>query len=363
MFMKSGYFFLFSLAVVIKLVFMSAVKPHRTNLGSARVKVSNLKIYWIDVEGGAATLIVTPEGESVLIDTGNPGGRDAERIYQVAVNEAGLKRIDHLVTTHWHIDHYGGAAELAKKIPIVEIIDKGIPASLQEDKEFGTRIQAYREMEVQKKTLIKPNTTINLKGKNKALPALRLRFVGVDKEFFTTAKKIPQGVGCDSLTDKTIDMTDNANSMVLVMDYGPFRFFDGADLTWNIEKILVCPEDIVGKVDVYQVNHHGLDQSNNPVLIKNLAPTVSIMNNGATKGCGPETINTLRHIPSLQAAYQMHKNVRADSTFNTQEQYIANLKKDCKANFIALEVAPDGKTYIVSIPATGHQQSFNTTQK
>ena len=361
--MRSGYFILFSIAVVISLVFVSAGKPHRKSLKSARVKESNLKIYWIDVEGGAATLIISPEGESVLIDTGNPGERDADRIYQVAVNEAGLKKIDHLVTTHWHADHFGGAAELAKKLPIVEIIDKGIPESLQEDKEFGTRIQPYREMNVQKKTLIEPNTTINLKSKNKALPPLRLRFVGVDKEFFTAAKKIPQGVGCDSLTDKTIDMTDNANSMVLLMDYGPFRFFDGADLTWNIEKILVCPNDIVGKVDVYQVNHHGMDQSNNPVLLKNLAPTVSIMNNGATKGCGPETINTLRHIPSLQAAYQIHKNIRADSTFNTQEPYIANLKKDCKANFISLEVAPDGNTYTVSIPATGHQQSYHTTPK
>lgn len=361
--MRSGYFFLFSLAVVLTLVFISAGKPHRVTLESSHVNVSNLKIYWIDVEGGAATLIVSPEGESVLIDTGNPGGRDAERIYNVAVNEAGLQKIDHLVTTHWHEDHYGGAAELAKKIPVVELIDKGIPESLPEDKEFSSKIKPYREMVVQKKTLIKPNTTINLKDKNKTLPALRLRFVGVDKEFFTAAKKIPQGVGCDSLTDKTIDMSDNANSMVLVMDYGPFRFFDGADLTWNIEKILVCPEDIIGKVDVYQVNHHGLDQSNNPVLVKNLAPTVSIMNNGASKGCGPETINTLRHIPSLQAAYQLHKNVRADSTFNTQESYIANLKKECKANYIVLEVAPDGKTYTVSIPATGHQQSYYTTQK
>ena len=72
-----------------------------------------LEIYWVDVEGGGATLIVTPAGESVLVDTGLPGGRDPQRIYQVAAQVAGLKRIDHLVTTHFDTDHYGGAAELS----------------------------------------------------------------------------------------------------------------------------------------------------------------------------------------------------------------------------------------------------------
>ncbi|KAA5548144.1 ComEC/Rec2 family competence protein [Adhaeribacter rhizoryzae] len=321
---------------------------------------TNLTMYWIDTEGGAATLIVTPAGESILIDAGNPGGRDSERIFQVARNVAGLKQIDHLVTTHWHIDHYGGAAELAAKIPIVEVIDKGVPASLTEDRNFAQNIQPYKDMAVKKRSLIKPNGTIPLQKLAKGLPNLTIKFVGVDKQFVTVAKNIKNPDGCETTTDKATDTSDNANSMVLVMDYGPFRFFDGGDLTWNIEKNLVCPTNLVGTVDVFQVNHHGLDQSNNPVLIKNLAPTVSIMNNGTRKGCGPETVTTLRNTPSIQAAYQLHKNIRQDSEFNTQEGYIANLEENCKANFIKLTVAPDGKKYAVSIPATKHEKTFIT---
>jgi len=358
--MKWSYTLLIATWVCIGVIFLSAGKPGRTGRGGARTAVSNLKIYWIDVEGGAATLIITPIGESILIDAGNPGSRDADRIYEVAVNEAGLKQIDHLVITHWHQDHYGGAPELAKKIPIIEVLNKEIPDKLPEDNNFAENIQAYQAMQVQKKTFVKPNSSIRLKPLGKGLPDLRFRFVGVNKEFFTAAAQIGNGQDCDSITDKAMDTSDNANSMVLVMDYGPFRFFDGGDLTWNIEKILVCPQDLIGTVDVYQVNHHGLDQSNNPVLLKNLSPTVTVMNNGATKGSGPETIETLRQIPSVKAAYQLHKNVRTDSTFNTQPEYIANLKKECKGNFISLEVASDGKTYSVSIPATGQGQSFQT---
>ena len=361
--MKWSYSLLISTWILIALVFLSAGNPKISGRSTARTAISNLKIYWIDTEGGAATLIITPVGESILIDTGNPGNRDAERIFEVAVNDAGLKQIDHLVTTHWHLDHYGGAPELAKRIPIIEVINKSIPDKLSEDNTFADNIKAYKEMQVQKWTAIKPNSAINLKTVSTGLPELRLRFVGVDKEFFTAAPQIGNGLDCDSVADKAIDTSENANSMVLVMDYGPFRFFDGGDLTWNIEKILVCPQDLIGTIDVYQVNHHGLDQSNNPVLIKNLSPTVTIMNNGATKGCGPETIKTLRQSPSIQAAYQLHKNVRPDSTFNTQTEYIANQKKECKGNFISLEVAPDGKTYTVSIPANGHQQTFQTTSR
>lgn len=318
-----------------------------------------LTFYWIDVEGGAATLVVTPAGESVLIDSGNPGGRDADRIYHVAKEVAGLNQIDHLITTHWHIDHFGGAAELARKMPIIEAHDKGLPESLPEDKEFATRIQPYRDMPVKKRTLMAPNKLINLKNLPKNFPKLELRIVGFNKKFAAVSKPAKPSADCQ-VADKAVDTSDNGNSTVLVADYGPFRFFDGADLTWNVEKTLVCPTNLIGSADVYQVNHHGLDQSNNPALIKALAPTVTVMNNGTRKGCGPETVTTLKNISSIQANYQVHKNLRADNQFNTADEFIANLEESCQAHYIKLTVAPDGKKYTVSMPGNNHSRTYTT---
>lgn len=325
-----------------------------------KVVSGNLTVYWIDTEGGAATLIVTPSGESVLIDTGNPGGRDSDRIYDVAHNVAGLKQIDHLVITHWHIDHFGGAALLAAKLPIIEVIERTIADSLLLDKNFAGAIQPYRDITFRQHSSIKPGAFINLKSSPRGFQKLSLQFVGANKQFVSVTKTSAPTNGCETVPDKAVDLSDNANSQVLVMDYGPFRFFDGGDLTWNIEKTLVCPKNLIGSVDVYQVNHHGLDQSNNPLLIKALAPTVSVMGNGTQKGCGPETITSLRNTPSVQAQYQLHKNIRKDSTFNTSPEYIANLEANCKGNYVKLSVAPDGKKYTVSIPANGHERTFDT---
>lgn len=319
-----------------------------------------LTLYWIDTEGGAATLIVTPAGESILIDAGNPGGRDSERIYELAYNVAGLKQIDHLVITHWHNDHFGGAALLATKIPIMEVIERPIADSLLTDKNFATIIQAYRSMPVKQRSIFKPGAVLKLKNLPAGFQKLSFRFAGSDKQFVSVTKNPLPVNGCETISGKTIDKSDNANSQVMVLDFGPFRFFDGGDLTWNIEKTLVCPTNLVGTVDVYQVSHHGLDQSNNPLLIKALEPTVSIMGNGTQKGCGPETVTALRNTPSIQAQYQLHKNIRQDSLYNTTEEYIANLRASCKGEYIKLTVAPDGRQYTVSIPSTGHERVFNT---
>src|SRR5262245_19147470 len=120
-----------------------------------------LDIYFIDTEGGAATLIVTPAGESVLIDCSNPGPRDAERIHKVAAEVAGLKAIDHLAITHWHTDHYGGAEKLSSLMPIRHFYNRGIPEKLDEDpKNFPTLIAAWKKASKGKSQTMHPGDEI-----------------------------------------------------------------------------------------------------------------------------------------------------------------------------------------------------------
>jgi len=314
-----------------------------------------LKIYWIDVEGGAATLIVTPAGESVLIDAGNPGHRDPDRIVQTAVKTAGLKKIDHLIITHYHVDHFGGASMLAKMLPIGSVYDNGIFDNMPNHPS-----KDYLEFKAESRRQLQPGEGIPLR-QVEGQPSISIRCLGTRQSFVAPQKETPANELLAQHKPKNRDGSDNANSVVLLLEYGEFEFFDAGDLTWNQEIKLVAPHDLVGPVDVYQVTHHGLDSSNNPVLVNQIRPTVAIMNNGTKKGCHPEVFQTLKSSPSIQAIFQMHRNLRPDGEVNNSTaDRIANQEADCSANAIVLEVSQDSKSFNVSIPAKSHTEHFST---
>jgi competence protein ComEC len=322
-----------------------------------------LDLYFIDADGGAATLIVSPAGESILIDSGWPGleDRDPKRIVHVLKDVAGLDHLDHLVTTHWHTDHYGGVAGLAKLIPIDHYWDRGLPGVDGPASEFpdGPKPDdplgvAYIAASKGKRKALEAGDTIPLKGDLKALVVASggvVRHIGKRQPTNALAKEVPPNL--------PEDKSDNARSLAIKFTLGRFGFLDCGDLTWNVEKDLAVPYDRVGPVDVYQVTHHGMDISNHPTLVRTIAPTVAIMNNGPTKGGAPGTVKLLKSIPSIKAAYQLHKNAKTGPDDNTDPSLIANA--DPKGGqFVHVSVAPGGKTYTVQIGEDGAKREFAT---
>jgi competence protein ComEC len=342
-----------SLSLLSVLLFALGASP------LAAAPARGLDIHFIDTEGGAATLIVTPAGESVLIDCGNPGARDAERIHKVAT-AAGLDAIDHLIITHWHSDHYGGASRLAKLMPIRHFYDRGIPDKLEDDpKNFPLLIEAYREASKGKSKALKPGDVVTLKQKEGA-PEVRLFCLCSCGEVIPDRPGAEKNPIAKDHKPQPIDKTDNAKSLGFLLSYGGFRFLDLGDLTWNVEYRLIHPSDKIGPVDVYQVTHHGLNNSNNPVLIRTVQPRVAVYNNGARKGCHPAVTATLRRIDGLKAIYQMHRNLTVGAQENTDPDYIANPDEKCRGESIKLAVAADGKNYTITVGSKGRPHRYET---
>ncbi len=301
-----------------------------------------LDIYWIDAEGGAATLIVTPSGQSLLADTGNPGDRDAQRIYDVATKQAHLTKIDYVLITHFHSDHVGGAPALAKLIPIGEYIDHGDSVETENSAD-RQRWEAYKAISTGHRVSLSVGGKVELKG-------VRLDIVSSNGEVLS--KGGAANSYCASAAKKDPDPTENARSLGFKLTFGKFTFLDLGDLTWNKELELACPENHLGQVTLFQATHHGFfnDNSGAPAHVWALHPQVVIVNNGPRNGLGANAWETIAKTPGLEDTWQVHLSLATDAVHNTDEKKIANAEPtpECKGNLLKASISSDGKFTITN---------------
>ncbi len=312
-----------------------------------------LDLYWIDVEGGAATLIVTPAGQSLLADTGNPGDRDAQRINDVATKQAHLKKIDYVLITHFHSDHVGGAPALAKLIPIGEYIDHGDSVETENPAD-RQRWEAYQGIATGHRKSLGVGDKLPLKGVAAEI---------VSSNGNVLLKGGSANSYCASASKKDPDPTENARSLGFKLSYGKFTFLDLGDLTWNKELELSCPQNHLGQVTLFQATHHGFynDNSGAPAHVWALHPQVVIVNNGPRKGLGANAWDTIAKIPGLEDTWQVHLSLATDAAHNTSEQKIANdeATADCKGNFLKASVSSDGK-FTITNSRNGFSKTYAT---
>lgn len=286
----------------------------------AAKSTKTLDIYVADTEGGKAALFVTPSGQTVLIDSGNPGTRDGDRIVAM-IGDAGVKQIDYLISTHYHVDHIGGMQELAKRIPIAHYVDHGPNTEAKEQIQGFT--PAYEALYgAAKHTVVKPGDRLPLTG---------LDWRIVTSHGATLKTPLPGGgrpnPACAKFEKRPDPPSpdDNAASVGSVVTFGQFRLIDLGDLLWNVEGELMCPNNPIGTVDLYMVTHHGLAQSGPAALIHGVRPRVAVMQNGMRKGGAVQAFEIMRSSPGLEDIWQLHWSYAGGIEHNSPGVFIANV--------------------------------------
>lgn len=323
--------------------------------GAADAAAGRLRVFFIDVEGGQATLFVAPTGQSLLIDTGwsGHGGRDADRIVQAA-HRAGLNHIDTVLITHFHEDHVGGAPQLVARIPVGTFIDHGVNRETENPQVIGD-FKAYQEvLATGKSKRVEARV-----GERLPLAGFEATVLSADGNVLTTA--LP-GAGeanrfCAASETRDADATENARSLGIEVTFGRLKILDLGDLTWAKEMQMMCPVNRVGRVDVLIVSHHGWNQSSSPALVDAVHARVAVMDNGEKKGGSTPTLVTLTGAPGLEALYQVHASKEGGAEHNRGEAYIANPLGTDAGFGIELRAARDGSFDVVN-ERTGAAQHY-----
>jgi competence protein ComEC len=335
---------------VVAVLLAAAIGP-----GSA---AQTLDIYFIDVEGGQSTLIVTPAGESLLIDTGFGGfdGRDPTRIL-AAARDAGIKQIDYLLMTHFHADHDGGVVALSRQMPIKTFFDHGdlvrSPQALAESR-WPATLAAY-------------NAYVSAREKGKHVepkPGDRLPLKGVDAVWVSsgaaTISTPVAGAGvanpaCGPSAPPAQETLENPRSTGFHLRFGRFRFVDLGDLSGAPLFALMCPKSLLGAIDLYLVPHHGGADTSYPATYAAVTPRVAIVNNGATKGWSPEVFAALRKVQGLEDVWQLHRSLTPGAQ-NFADERIANLDEST-GHWIKASASEDG-SFTVTNGRTGATRTY-----
>jgi competence protein ComEC len=326
----------FSAGVILMLV-MLGVAMAAPRSGAERP----LQIYFIDVEGGQATLFVTPSGHSLLIDTGWPGfaGRDADRIAEAA-KAAGIQRIDYVLLTHYHTDHVGGVPQLAAKIPIGTFIDHG-PNRETGNADTVRGYEAYQELLAHGHyghIVAKPGDVL-------PVPDLNVKVISADGGLLAQplAGAGEANAFCTASEVRPADETENARSLGVMLTFGKVKILDLGDLTWDKERELMCPSNKLGHVDLLVVSHHGWSQSSSPALVDAIGARVAIMDNGATKGGSLPVLETIAKAPGLEDLWQLHYSEEGGPTHNVSDQRIANLQGPDTGHYLKVTAFESGR--------------------
>jgi beta-lactamase superfamily II metal-dependent hydrolase len=320
--------------------------------GAALAQRDTTDIYWIDVEGGAATLIVTPAGQGILMDAGwqRDDDRDTRRI-MAAMADAGIEDLDYFLASHFHADHIGGFASLSQQVSIAEVIDHGDSVEADSSR-HGSIWDAYLGgVDGIRRRAVAPGDTLPLDG-------VDFRFIAANHEVIAASgTERTANAWCEGAPAGEPDDSENSRSIAYLLSVGPFDFVDVGDLTENVQHELVCPYDRVGEVDLLQVPHHGNDIAAH--FVATLNPLVAVSNTGAGKGGSAEGYDAMHSAPDLRAYWQIHKALASGDDHNASEPMIANLtEEDDRGYWIKAEIAADGARFELINARNGHRATY-----